>query len=193
MKLGKVTQASPLMVQLNGDTAAAPAFGPVLAVNTEVVVETVSGRRFVVYPDGAAGGDHADSDHADAFSALGHGHDYLPVGGKAADSNLLDGIDSTAFTRAREAAGGDPSCPTIATARTFLMTGIYNLTGTNTDSPWGDADTRWWFLQVMAHTNNNQWQRQIAWDMTGGTDVWYTRRLSDAGGGAIGYSAWVAK
>lgn len=37
--------------------------------------------------------------HAGLYSLLGHTHDYLPIGGKAADSELLDGIDSSQFVR----------------------------------------------------------------------------------------------
>lgn len=87
---------------------------------------------------------------------------------------------------------GDPATTLITSANTFLLAGYYNLTGTNTNGPWGNADGRWWFLQVAgAHVYTNQWQRQIAYDMTGGTDVIYTRRLSDAGSGTIAYSPWV--
>ncbi|MBM3957440.1 MAG: hypothetical protein FJ313_05245, partial [Gemmatimonadetes bacterium] len=45
--------------------------------------------------------DRLDGKNAAAFSLVGHNHAgvYLPVGGKAADSDLLDGQDSSAFAR----------------------------------------------------------------------------------------------
>lgn len=78
-------------------------------------------------------------------------------------------------------------------ANANLSSGIYNPTGTNTDSPWGNADGRWWFLQVMAHIGGTHWQRQIAWDMTGGDNTMYTRRCT--GGDptvATSWTAWVS-
>lgn len=46
-KLGRVTQMSPLRVRIQGDTADAPAEGPIgLRVGAEVLVWTLSGRRF---------------------------------------------------------------------------------------------------------------------------------------------------
>lgn len=51
MKLGKVTQTTPLRVELSGDTEDAPAEGPTsLPTDTEVLVVTHEGRRFVIYP-----------------------------------------------------------------------------------------------------------------------------------------------
>lgn len=52
-------------------------------------------------------------------------------------------------------------------------TGIYNMTGT-LNNPWGDG--RWVFLQVFAHISGTHWQRQIIYDMTGGTNAVYMRR-----------------
>lgn len=49
MRLGRVTQSAPLRVRLNGDTNAAAAVGPPLPVGSEVVVDTVESRRFVVH------------------------------------------------------------------------------------------------------------------------------------------------
>lgn len=52
MRFGRVTQISPLLVQLNGDTTAAPAEpykGLTPTVNQEVAVQTVEGRRLVVW------------------------------------------------------------------------------------------------------------------------------------------------
>lgn len=54
MRLGRVTSVAPLRVELNGDTADAPASGPVgLAVGAEVGVTSVEGRRLVVHSPGA--------------------------------------------------------------------------------------------------------------------------------------------
>lgn len=52
IRLGKVTQASPLLVKLNGDTGAAaaePAAGMVLAVDQEVLVVLAESRRLVIW------------------------------------------------------------------------------------------------------------------------------------------------
>lgn len=51
MRLGRVSQVSPLRVLLNGDLADGPAEGPTLSVGDEVVVVVVEGRRFVVYAE----------------------------------------------------------------------------------------------------------------------------------------------
>lgn len=51
-RLGRVTQTSPLLVRLNGDTEAAPAEpykGLTTVINQEVLVQTVSGRRLIVW------------------------------------------------------------------------------------------------------------------------------------------------
>lgn len=51
MRLGIVTQVSPLRVRVNGDTTDTPAeavsdFTGATAGTTEVLIETVEGRRF---------------------------------------------------------------------------------------------------------------------------------------------------
>jgi hypothetical protein len=69
-----------------------------------------------------------------------------------------------------------------------FTTGVYNGSNT-TNNPWGD--TRWIFLEVFAHENTTLWQRQNVYDMTGGSDVIYTRRGSDNGSGGINWTTWV--
>lgn len=52
MRLGVVTQTTPLLVQLNGDTTSAPAeayAGLTPTVGQEVAVVTVEGRRLIVW------------------------------------------------------------------------------------------------------------------------------------------------
>ncbi len=52
MKLGRVTQVSPLRVLLNGETVDAPAEGYkalVPVVGQEVAVQAVSSRRLIVW------------------------------------------------------------------------------------------------------------------------------------------------
>ena len=53
LQLGRVVQADPLRVQVNGDLTDTAAAGPPgLTVGAEVLVATVEGRRFVVYAEG---------------------------------------------------------------------------------------------------------------------------------------------
>lgn len=142
---------------------------------------------------------------------------YLRTNGKAADSELLDGIDSTGFLRTTGKAadadlldgkdgayympksvympsyGDDPGVTMqIPSINVRLTSGYYNLTGNPTGTPPAFADGRWYFLQVIAHGYNTLWQRQIAYDMTGGSDTFYTRRGSDSGGTSA-WSSWVSK
>lgn len=52
IRLGKVTQALPLEVELNNDTASAPARAPrgvTLAVGDEVLCALVANRRLVIW------------------------------------------------------------------------------------------------------------------------------------------------
>lgn len=52
IRLGRVTQASPLLVKLNGDTgsaAAEAAAGLALSVNQEVLVVLAESRRLVIW------------------------------------------------------------------------------------------------------------------------------------------------
>lgn len=52
--------------------------------------------------DGSGSGldaDLLDGQHASAFAPASHTHSYLPLTGKAADSDKLDGLDSTAYMR----------------------------------------------------------------------------------------------
>ena len=52
IRLGRVTQPSPLRVLLNGDTTDAPAEvyqGVIPALSQEVAVVTVEGRRLIVW------------------------------------------------------------------------------------------------------------------------------------------------
>lgn len=52
MRLGRVTQVTPLRVLLNGDTTDAPAegyFGLTAALDQEVLVHSIEGRRLVVW------------------------------------------------------------------------------------------------------------------------------------------------
>ena len=52
MRLGRVTQVSPLAVLLNGDTASAPAEpyrGLTVTVGQEVAISTTAGRRLIVW------------------------------------------------------------------------------------------------------------------------------------------------
>jgi len=67
--------------------------------------------------DGSGSGldaDKLDGSHASAFSLTSHNHSgvYLPIAGKAADSQKLDGIDSLSFVR-------DTGNETIAGIKTF--------------------------------------------------------------------------
>jgi hypothetical protein len=202
-RMGEVTAVNAggtVDLTIGGASVAVPDvryLAPYEPVVGDTVWISVSGSDLLVLgrtagSSGDVGHDHGKASDSELLDGLDSSA-FLRSNGKAADSELLDGVNSTSYVRSRIASGGDPSCPTISDANQFLMTGTYNLSGTNTNGPWGNADGRWWFLQVMAHTNYNAWQRQIAWDMTGGTDTMWTRRLNDAGGGTIGYSAWVAK
>lgn len=99
----------------------------------------------------------------------------LGVTAKAADSELLDGIDSTGFLRK-----GDSASPTgqnttnISTPNQRLKSGFYEITGSALM-----PDTGWWYLQVYAHTNeSNSYFRQVAYAF--GDNRVYVRRISAA-------------
>lgn len=52
VNLGRVTQVSPLRVRLNGESVDTPAegyAGLITAVDKEVAVQTVEGRRLIVW------------------------------------------------------------------------------------------------------------------------------------------------
>jgi hypothetical protein len=74
---GTVTQTSPLLVRLDGASAASPAsvVGAAPAAGARVHV-LLSGQQLLVL---AGGGDHPDADHSDAFATLGHTHADPPV------------------------------------------------------------------------------------------------------------------
>lgn len=75
----------------------------------------------------------------------------------------------------------------------FLASGFYNVNGNPTGTPPAFADGRWYFLQVYAHIFGTHWQRQVAYDMTGGSDIVYTRRLTGGDANVAGsWTAWVA-
>lgn len=156
-----MTQVSPLKVRLNGDTVATDAVGPAgLSLDTEVVIDNLEGRRFVVYPPGA------DHQHTG----------FLATTGKAADSDLLDGLDSTSFPRRGRVAsgvvGGESTVGGLASLNAHLTTGVYEING-STSAPTLD----WYLLDVLTHTNpgnGTTYQRQVAYQMTG------------VGGGATG-------
>jgi hypothetical protein len=77
------TQAGAPAVDLRVASGAAP-----LKVNSTTRVANLNADR-------------VDGKHSGAFALLGHTHTgvYLPIGGQAADSDLLDRLDSTAFAR----------------------------------------------------------------------------------------------
>jgi len=65
--------------------------------------------------------------HAGLYSLLGHTHDYLPIGGKAADSELLDGIDSSRVIYGSNSTG--TSYISGTTLDTALKSGFYTTNG----------------------------------------------------------------
>jgi hypothetical protein len=118
----------------------------------------------------------------------------LGVSAKAADSELLDGIDSIEYLRkgfADSVGGGFRNTKAASTLNAFLVSGWYdgsNLTGAPT------AD--WWLVHVISHTNGAHWQRQIAYSFTksseSATQAIYSRRCNGNDPTVAGsWSAWV--
>jgi hypothetical protein len=84
----------------------------------------------------------------------------LGVSAKAADSELLDGLDSTRFLLKGDTAGiAGLNTASIGTPNQRLRAGFYEISG-SANMP----DTGWWHLQVYAHTNEaNSYFRQVAY------------------------------
>ena len=78
---------------ISNDTGANVTFGQPIAVSGTV---TATGGSSTNWNTAYTWGNHAG-----LYAAASHNHSgvYLPIGGKAADSELLDGIDSTSFLR----------------------------------------------------------------------------------------------
>lgn len=157
------------------------------------------------------------------YSKTEHGHaDYLPLTGKAADSELLDGIDSTGFLRtAGKAADSDlldgidstgflrkpqSGLTSVPSRENTLQLGTTSV-ATNTlnqflRSGWYDGtnmigapDADWWLVEVIAHSGGAHWQRQIAHSMTGNRDTQITLSRRCNGGDpalAASWSPWRA-
>lgn len=148
------------------------------------------------------------------YSKTEHGHaDYLPLTGKAADSELLDGIDSTGFLRTTGKAAdsdkldgldsldylrmGHVAATVSDGARNTLH--VINLNAPlasgwyDTQGGTGAPSSAWWLIQVVSHVGGSHWQRQIAHSMTSeqGTQFTLSRRCN--GGDptlAASWSAW---
>lgn len=113
----------------------------------------------------------------------------LGVSAKAADSELLDGIDSGFYLRKGMADGsGARNTHAAASLNDYLVSGWYdgsNMTGAPT--------TDWWLIQVLGHSNGSHWQRQIAYSMTSGgwSQTVLSRRCNGGNPTVAGnWSAW---
>lgn len=111
---------------------------------------------------------------------------------KAADSELLDGIDSGFYLRKGMADGvGSRNTMAVATLNDYLISGWYD--GSNVT---GAPSTDWWLVEVIAHSNGAHWQRQIAYSFTksseSATQAIYSRRCNGGNPTLSGsWSAWV--
>lgn len=168
-----MTQSSPLLVRLNGDTQATECEGPVVyPVGTEVVVENVEGRRFALF---STSPDATTLDGLDSSA-------FLRSTGKAADADLLDGQDGAYYANPGFFAGGlyrpDGGVGTTHLGDTAealngnINSGFYEVVN-NPAAP----DGNWWLIQHLRHTNTgNDYSRQVAYQMTGAGDRVFTRR-----------------
>lgn len=132
---------------------------------------------------------------------LGVGPQYLPLSGKAADSDLLDGIDSTGFLRKTpwESAAITQAQGAENTTRLGTVAAANNTLNQHLRSGWYDGVSiagaptgDWWLVQVISHSGGSHWQRQIAYSMTSeqGTQSVYSRRCN--GGDPTLAASWTA-
>lgn len=100
----------------------------------------------------------------------------LGTGAKAADSELLDGIDSASFMQKGSGPGvGGVNTAWMSTPNQRLKAGFYEISASALM-----PDTGWWHVQVYTHTNEgNAYSRQIAFAF-GDTRI-YQRKISAAG------------
>lgn len=125
MILGTVKGLAPLQVTTASSETPAPVTdlsGASHALNDRVLLEFVGGRLYILHNIGklpvGIGGNHLDSDHADAFSALGHAHDYAATGhGHDYPVTSVNGrvgtVTGLAESDHSHSAGGDTSWHTI--------------------------------------------------------------------------------
>lgn len=159
-----VTDIDPLMVRVMGSSTDAPASvinGYVPVLNDDVAVQEYKGGLVIVInPASNTGGVNATT---------------------------LDGIDSTGFLLKGATLGGGENTRVMSgeTLNAKLRSGWYDGSGI-TGAPTGD----WWLVQVIAHSNNADWQRQVAYSMTSetGTQSIYSRRCN--GGDASDANNW---
>jgi hypothetical protein len=117
---------------------------------------------------------------------------FLPLAGKAADAELLDGLDSLAFLR--KGFAGTTGATAVNTLNVnslnqALASGWYDTSGGT-----GAPDGNWWLVQVITHSSGAHWQRQIAHSMTGetATQSVYSRRCNGGDPTLAGsWSSWV--
>lgn len=112
------------------------------------------------------------------------------VDGSVANAEALDGLDSTDLLRKGAATGGGENTRVMSngTLNAKLRSGWYDGSGM-TGAPTGD----WWLVQVISHSNNADWQRQIAYSMTGeqSTQSIFSRRCNGADASIAGnWSRW---
>lgn len=120
--------------------------------------------------------------HAGLYSLLGHTHDYLPIGGKAADSEAVDGIDSSRIIYGENSTGsksisnatldgalksgfytvGTGGIPN-ATSVNFVMHTAYNGVGNlaGFDLACNDSTTSSFYLRPATGGGKGSWQTII--------------------------------
>jgi hypothetical protein len=89
---------------------------------------------------------------------------YLPISGKAADSELLDGIDSSNFFRT------DGTYPN--TDMNDTVEGYWHVASGSANLPVNSYGHRWDY----DHVNNGQWVFQMYSPTSGDVDLWYRQK-----------------
>lgn len=116
------------------------------------------------------------------FIAVGNGDSYL---GNIHDNNRRVFVKGEVNTVSVE--------PNVfyrdGTVNAHFASGVYNVVNAP-QNPWGD--NRWFFMLVISHISGTTWQRQIVWDMNGGTTASYSRKCNGADPTVAGnWTGWV--
>ena len=129
--------------------------------------------------DGSGSGldaDLLDGQQGSYYAPASHNHSgvYLPIGGKAADSELLDGIDSARVIYGGNATGTYNANPTV-TSSPYQKSGFYDVHGTGNNAP---TNTYYSYIN-MRHTNTgNNHGHQIAGSFYSQGDL-YNRQINN--------------
>lgn len=122
----------------------------------------------------------------DNYSRAHYDGRYLGINAKAADSNLLDGLDSSAFATAghNHDAAYVKRVQNVADITQRINSGFYEHDTASTAEGWPENDG-WYHAIVSTHSNQaNYYSMQIAGDFYNANDVFY--RITNG----IGTAAW---